>query len=74
MAVTSTDDETIWALSLAGDLWYPCDHMLLDPKLMANSENAKPFYGDSGKHYATLLIQTNPGSKVVPHPHADKWS
>ncbi len=75
MTTKTTPEKTmdVWALLYSDGQWYPCDHMLLDPKVMANSQNARPFYGDPGKHDANLFAKLRPGSQVVPHPHAEKW-
>lgn len=66
-------DDTLWAVIDGRGRWRPCDHMLLDDRVVLDSRNAKPFYGPTGHHFATLFAKLADGGKVVPHPHPELW-
>jgi hypothetical protein len=60
----------VWALKHADGSWRAPDHFI--SSRTTDSRNAKPFYGDHGKHDAGLFQKLSPGSEVIPHPHLDR--
>lgn len=61
----------LWALQHEDGTWRSPDHFI--SSRVGDSKQAKPFFGESGKFYAHVFAKASPGSKVVPHPHPERW-